>query len=136
VAGGPLVNVVLCVISGLLLWTQGIRLPFAWMTMVGPGFAELSDWRWWTWFVFSMNYGLLVFNLMPIYPLDGGQMLNAILWPWTGYRRAMLFSAATGLVGCVVLIGIGACHCLGLGLELRQSRLRLTPLGVQLRLCV
>jgi Zn-dependent protease len=32
------------------------------------------------WSVLAINLGLLVFNLLPIYPLDGGEILSAVLW--------------------------------------------------------
>ena len=43
-----------------------------------------------------LNLGLLLFNLLPIYPLDGGQILRSLLWfiffaarpPTTGNRRS------------------------------------------------
>jgi Zn-dependent protease len=32
------------------------------------------------WSVLAINLGLLVFNLLPIYPLDGGEILSALVW--------------------------------------------------------
>ncbi len=107
VAGGPAVNIVICLVAGAILLMHGATLPLNILRPIGPPFTGFGDVFWWTWFVFYTSYSLLLFNLLPVYPLDGGQMLNAILWPRVGYRKALLFSAATGLVGCVGLFFLG-----------------------------
>ena len=53
----------------------------------------------WLFWFFNVSFALLFFNLLPIYPLDGGQMLFSILWPPLGYRRAMKFACITGIIG-------------------------------------
>jgi Zn-dependent protease len=46
----------------------------------------------------SMNLLLLVFNLVPAFPLDGGRIARAIAWKVTGDRhRATRFSARIGI---------------------------------------
>ena len=42
----------------------------------------------------------VLFNLLPIFPLDGGQIVQSILWPIVGYVRSMIIATTTGMVGC------------------------------------
>jgi hypothetical protein len=69
-----------------------------------------AQWRWWGSWLFWIHltsWGLLLFNLLPIYPFDGGQLLQAILWPRFGYYKSMLFATTTGIVGGAILTGVG-----------------------------
>jgi Zn-dependent protease len=50
-----------------------------------------------------------VINLMPVYPLDGGQVARNLLVrndPWSGLRKSLLLSAAAGTL--VALVGLFA----------------------------
>jgi len=62
-------------------------------------------------FVASMNALLFVFNLAPGFPLDGGRIVFAAAWKWTGDRNRGLRIAGRGGVGFAYLLG-------GLGLYL------------------
>lgn len=53
--------------------------------------------------VFGINVMLLVFNLLPIYPLDGGQILRTLLWFMVGPVKSLLWAAAIGFLGCAAL---------------------------------
>jgi hypothetical protein len=53
--------------------------------------------------VFLVSYALLLFNLLPIFPLDGGQMLQSILWKKFGYYKATYFATVTGMIGAVIV---------------------------------
>jgi Zn-dependent protease len=57
----------------------------------------------------SINALLLLFNLIPAFPLDGGRIARAIAWKVTGDRnRATRFAAATGKIGSFLMFGVGA----------------------------
>ncbi len=60
-----------------------------------------------SWLGFT-NLALLLFNLIPALPLDGGRMLRAALWRRTGdLRRATVLASGAGRVLAMSLIGLG-----------------------------
>lgn len=59
-------------------------------------------------FVAYVNAALLVFNLIPGFPLDGGRIARAIVWWRTGDRvKATRFAARLGRGFAYVLMGVG-----------------------------
>jgi Zn-dependent protease len=57
----------------------------------------------------SINVLLLLFNLIPAFPLDGGRIARAIAWKITGDRnKATRFAAWLGRLGGYAMVGLGA----------------------------
>ena len=52
-----------------------------------------------------INFLLLVFNILPIYPLDGGQILHSLLWFPLGRSRSLFAATIVGFFGIAVLAG-------------------------------
>ena len=100
IAAGPLVNVVLlpCTVMAWFFATA------AGLQRVNPDFVQ---------FLFSLaliNFVLLVFNMLPIYPLDGGQILQALLWFVIGHGRSLMVSGIIGLVGAAGVVILALAH--------------------------
>lgn len=97
IAAGPLVNVVLLPLLYGTMWL-----------LERQGFGETQpDLMEWLFTVNLMNFVLLVFNLLPIYPTDGGQILRALLWFGMGPINSLLIATSVGFVGGAALIGVG-----------------------------
>jgi Zn-dependent protease len=95
-AAGPLVNVVLIpILIGLGLLSRSLGLP-----ATNPDITAFIR------AVAVMNLGLLIFNLMPIYPLDGGQIFRSLLWFVLGRARSLTVATGLGLLGVVGLLGL------------------------------
>ena len=59
-------------------------------------------------FLVTMNAVLLVFNLVPAFPLDGGRVARAVAWKLTGDRgKATRFAAYVGQGFAILLVGFG-----------------------------
>jgi len=121
VAAGPAVNVLICLVTGIAIYiiTGTVLLgPYSFQRWVPHhGWLQFYNWIYWT---YAISYALLIFNLMPVFPLDGGQMLQAALWRPLGYYKSMLLTMNIGLVGSVLMfmIGIATWSTLGGGLLL------------------
>ena len=96
IAAGPLVNVILIPITiGILVIGSVYNLQ-----------ARDADANHFLKAVAFMNIGLLIFNILPIYPLDGGQILHALLWFVTGRAKSLKIVSVIGLIAAIGLIGL------------------------------
>jgi stage IV sporulation protein FB len=109
--GGPAVNVVICLLLTPLLfaltrsWEQALPNPLALGSVV---ISLQSDYLLLAlWLANAMSMMLLAFNLLPMFPLDGGRVLQNILWMRVGYRRAMEIAVTTGIV-MAIIVGVAA----------------------------
>jgi Zn-dependent protease len=93
IVAGPLVNVVLVVVLGGFL---ALGHAVAW----GDSAPDLMKF---VQAVFVMNLGLLIFNVLPVYPLDGGQILRSLLWFAIGRARSLMVASIIGFGGVVAL---------------------------------
>ena len=106
--GGPAVNVVICLVLGPLLYFRtgqlgGIAVPR--LLKIDYALAFLGD-SWLLTVLYLANWVslvLLLFNLLPVYPLDGGRIVQALLWPRVGYSRSMRYAVWTGYFGAIGL---------------------------------
>jgi Zn-dependent protease len=104
---GPLVNVVLAPVLVSVWFVSGSStLPESMPNL----FKFITA-------IMEINLGLLCFNLLPVYPLDGGQILASLLWFPLGRARSLVIATVIGFVGVAALV-VGAVlqHSLWLGI--------------------
>jgi stage IV sporulation protein FB len=84
---GPLVNVV---IAGVLIVFLGARLDTHMLASIESSRISMID------RLAMVNVFLVLFNLIPAFPMDGGRMLRALLATRMGYARATEVAAFIG----------------------------------------
>ncbi|MGA2248265.1 MAG: site-2 protease family protein [Verrucomicrobiota bacterium] len=94
IAAGPLVNVILVPILSLLLAGSA---HLGWYDSNPNAYELLHSICW-------INAVLLIFNMMPVYPLDGGQILRSLLWFPFGRANSLLAASIIGFIGVGGLI--------------------------------
>lgn len=94
IAAGPLVNAVLIPV----LYAIGTVSRSVGWADAAPNFHALIR------ALAFINVWLLIFNLLPVYPLDGGKILRSLLWFVLGRGRSLMVATALGLVGIAGLI--------------------------------
>ena len=86
---GPIASAAIGFICLMLAWALG-------WTMMPEATTPLMAMLIWLGYI---NIGLAIFNLLPGFPMDGGRVLRALIWWYTGSaRRATLAASVTGQV--------------------------------------
>lgn len=92
IAAGPLVNVVL--------------MPLFWLLVMFDATGRLTvspDVSYFLQSLLWINLVLLVFNLLPLFPLDGGQLVRGVIWLFAGPWKSLTIASAMGIAGGVAL---------------------------------
>jgi Zn-dependent protease/Tfp pilus assembly protein PilF len=98
IAAGPLVNVALLPVTVAALILAAPAAPFdPRTTWPDPALFVLR--------IAQINFGLLVFNMLPVYPLDGGQILQSLLWFVLGRAKSLMVVSVIGLACGVAAVG-------------------------------
>ena len=125
---GPLVNVVIAAVIGVYLAATGQFDDLGGLNRLDPRYFAEN--------LFAVNVVLVLFNLIPAFPMDGGRVLRALLAMRWERAKATRFAAGLGrtlAVGAVLLgfvngnyllVFIGLFVYLGAGAESRQVSTR------------
>jgi Zn-dependent protease len=95
---GPAVNVVIALVILLLLAMQGQYQPIDRLSLTAGSFLER---------VMVVNVVLVVFNMLPAFPMDGGRVLRAGLATKISYKNATRIAAYVGQ-GMAILFAVVA----------------------------
>jgi Zn-dependent protease len=95
-----------------LIKKAGVRDRIAWkpehadMMAAGMGGERFVAPWWAVWLnrAFWISWILLLFNLIPAYPLDGGRLLQSVVWARTDYRRGVVVAAYSGFGVAVIFL--------------------------------
>lgn len=97
IAAGPLVNVALFPVLSALWW---FATSAGWMDAAPDLYSYVVG-------IWIINVGLLVFNMLPIYPLDGGKIVWSVLWFFLGRARSLMVATIIGFFGAAGLCALG-----------------------------
>jgi len=95
-SAGPLVNVVIAALLFAVMWLADVSMPALGWGWGNESFLEQ---------LLTINLALVLFNLIPAFPMDGGRILRALLATRMPHVRATQAAALLGQ-GIAVLFGI------------------------------
>ncbi|MGK0189650.1 MAG: stage IV sporulation protein FB [Verrucomicrobiales bacterium] len=108
IGGGPMVNVAIAILAIPIFYLAERSNPALADNLVYSAFYDV---------LFKWNLVMLVFNLIPLFPLDGGQLFRAGMWGWFEKKGGMgdgpFYHASKITVPVSLTIGaIGVVVCL------------------------
>jgi Zn-dependent protease len=95
IAAGPLVNVAL---FPLFFGAWVLAGAMGWQDSQPDAYTLIYSILW-------IDVILFVFNMLPIYPLDGGKILRSLLWFPLGRAKSLLAAVILGMIGIVAFFG-------------------------------
>jgi Zn-dependent protease len=108
---GPIVHLLLAVVAAVALAVAGntqllgLLNPLATpQDLIEPGGTAIIAAKIMLW----LNWNLMLLNLLPAYPFDGGPILRAMLWPALGRRTARIYTARIAMGIAILLCGASA----------------------------
>src|SRR5438874_1908264 len=85
-----------------------IRVDASWLLAGSPWMAALTG------YLAAVNFIIALFNLVPGFPLDGGRLLRAMLWSWSGhFGWATRWATRAGSAFALALVALGVLRALG-----------------------
>jgi Zn-dependent protease len=98
IAAGPLVNVAL---APVLYAASVATRPGGWPYVTTDLHQFVAN-------VFAIDVVLFVFNILPVYPLDGGQILRSLLWFMMGRGKSLMTATVIGFFGVAGFLALAA----------------------------
>jgi Zn-dependent protease/predicted transcriptional regulator len=133
---GPAVSVAICVVILIMLWVTGVKSP---LNQIGPwGNVPFLEQ------LLLANVVLVIFNLLPAFPMDGGRIFRSLLARRMDYSRATriaanvgqgmaFFFALLGLFGNPFLLLIALFVWIGAGQEAAMAQMKSDLEGIPVR---
>ena len=105
---GPIANLLVCVtVIGVLVVrlspTESGQLLLL-LNPLNPPFGDRLDLNSYLMMAFWLNWMLVVVNGLPAPPLDGGQILRAVVWPSLGLRSATQFVSRAATITAIAAL--------------------------------
>jgi Zn-dependent protease len=102
---GPLVNVVLCFLFvAILIYGFGAEIEFSELFLANPPhdlLFEINNFANFLLLMAKANFVLMLFNLIPAFPMDGGRVFRALMSMQFSRTRATLIASVLGQI-CAV----------------------------------
>lgn len=101
---GPMVNVIIAIILFSYLFS---RFGVEYFSIENFGGLDFASWYGFIPLLMISNILLVLFNMIPAFPMDGGRVLRALLAMGLGRLRATKIASIIGQIICVILVLTG-----------------------------